>query len=159
MALPSDMIFEVLARTCLQRLDSLKLVCKEWNSLTYDSKFLELHSTNTNTMSGYLVQSMVSCKYKTEFVFLDGKSSNLSFGFLPTDEIKIEASSNQGLFVYVSRKNHRHDRYHICKPSTKQVVALPNPKTRYVTEKVALVVLGSNPLHYKIIRLSIPKRT
>ncbi|KAK4343348.1 hypothetical protein RND71_036442 [Anisodus tanguticus] len=44
--------------------------------------------------------------------------------------------------------------YYICKPSTQEWKLLPNPNTSYKTVKVALVVLKSNPLRFKIIRLS-----
>ncbi|PWA87904.1 hypothetical protein CTI12_AA121630 [Artemisia annua] len=46
---------------------------------------------------------------------------------------------------------------HICKPATQQVLPLPNRKTKYMTEKVAIVIRSMNPLHYKIVRLSEPK--
>nr|GEU95959.1 hypothetical protein [Tanacetum cinerariifolium] len=39
--------------------------------------------------------------------------------------------------------------------TTRQVWSLSNPKTSYLTTKVAIVILGSQPsLHYKILRLS-----
>ncbi|CAN4083185.1 unnamed protein product [Withania somnifera] len=70
-------------------------------------------------------------------------------------DMNIEASTKQGLLCCV-RWARYHYRYHVCKPSTKQWLKLPNPKTRYRTVKVALIVLRSKPLHFKIIRLSSP---
>ncbi|KAF2305737.1 hypothetical protein GH714_007922 [Hevea brasiliensis] len=47
-------------------------------------------------------------------------------------------------------------RYYVCKPSTEEWQIIPNPKTRYFTEGFAMIVLKSNPLHYRIVRFSRP---
>ncbi|GKE67581.1 RNA-directed DNA polymerase, eukaryota, reverse transcriptase zinc-binding domain protein, partial [Tanacetum coccineum] len=88
-------------------------------------------------------------------------SPSIDLHFLPFNA-KIVASSEQGIIVLESLdpKNHRNVFYNICKPATKQLLRLPYPKTRYRTEKVAIIVMGSKmTLRYKIVRLSNPKFT
>ncbi|KAK6798190.1 hypothetical protein RDI58_005892 [Solanum bulbocastanum] len=69
---------------------------------------------------------------------------------------RIVASTMQGILCCVITLGNWRSRFHICKPSTKQWMKLPSPKMRYFTKKVALIVLRSKPLHFKIIRLSSP---
>ena len=42
----------------------------------------------------------------------------------------------------------------ICKPSTKEWEQIPNPMTCYYNEAMAIMILHTKPLHYKIVRLS-----
>lgn len=42
--------------------------------------------------------------------------------------------------------------YHVCKLTTKEVLALPNPKRNQNAGTCAIVVMGLKPLCYKIIR-------
>ncbi|CAK9144166.1 unnamed protein product [Ilex paraguariensis] len=154
----SDVIFEILTRTSFETLSRCKLVCKSWNRVTYDSSFMNLFCRRTSTISGFFIQSMASNKYSSNFVSSHESSLpglNVSLDFLPHN-VKIEACSKQGILCCLSRRD-RHCRYYVCKPSTRQLQSLPNPKMRYNTEKVAMVVLRSNPLRYKIFRLSSPR--
>nr|GME11305.1 F-box protein At5g49610-like [Ipomoea batatas] len=68
----------------------------------------------------------------------------------------ILASSKQGILCcqkYTDRSHH----YYVCKPSTRQCVELPTPRGRDMFPNwFALTILKSNPLQYKIIRLSRP---
>ncbi|GJX90778.1 hypothetical protein Tco_0344104 [Tanacetum coccineum] len=85
-------------------------------------------------------------------------SKTLDLKFLPYNA-KVLACSEQGIMVFKSpnARFNMKDLYYICKPTTQQVLPLPNPKTKYTTQKVAIVVRSMNPLHYKIVRLSKPK--
>nr|GEW79378.1 ribonuclease H-like domain-containing protein [Tanacetum cinerariifolium] len=68
----------------------------------------------------------------------------------------------QGIIVLESpdQENHRNVFYDVCKPTTKQLLRLPNPQTWCRTEKVAIIVMGSKTkLQYKIVRLSNPTVT
>ncbi|XP_060189341.1 putative F-box protein At1g12855 [Lycium barbarum] len=170
--LPSDIIFEILTRTSLKTLDTSKAVSKEWNDLIFESSFMPQFCERSQNISGCFVQALSRTKHVTEFVSMDGCSGNSTKApfHLPIDDIvkprdnfcnyyfdvKIEASSKQGILccVRISKNEYR---YHVCKPSTKQWMKLPNPRTRYSTVKVALIVLKSNPLRFKIIRLSKPR--
>ncbi|GMQ06004.1 hypothetical protein CsSME_00050769 [Camellia sinensis var. sinensis] len=156
--LNSDLIFEILTRTSLKGLDRCKSVCKGWKNLTYESTFTPLHCERTGTILGYFVQDLVHNKYFSKFASMDRSKElgqNLSLDFLP-HPMKVEASSNQGILCCVYH-DYRNYRFYVCKPSTRQWQKLPNPKTRYMTVQVAIVVIRSNPLHYKIVRLSNPK--
>ncbi|KAJ9547851.1 hypothetical protein OSB04_020394 [Centaurea solstitialis] len=150
-----EMILEIISRTTLKTFDAIVSTNKEFNKLRYDPYFLNLYKQNNNIVSGFLVQhSDRGLSYVSEFA-PSQKSANLDLGFLSRDS-RILAASEQGIMVFETphRRCHGLVLYHICKPATKQVAALPNPKTRYLTEKVAVVVVGSNPFHYKILRLS-----
>ncbi|XP_060195396.1 putative F-box protein At5g50220 [Lycium barbarum] len=169
--LPSEIIFEILTRTSLKTLDACKAVNKEWNDLIFESSFMPQFCARSQNISGYFVQTLLFSKYITEFVSMDGCSGNSTKApfHLPIDDtvkhrrtydfdMKIEASTKQGILCCVrSTPSYEYYRYHICKPSTKQWLKLPNPRTRFSTVKVALIVLKSNPLYFKIIRLSSPR--
>lgn len=163
----SDIIFEILTHTQLQALGTCRLVCKEWNHMTYESGFTQLHreKSNLETVSGYFMQSKISDgDYSSEFVSNHQHSSSsptMSLSFMPMP-VKIEASCHQGLLLCVSQNpqsvfNHRVPKYYVCKPSTKQWQLVPNPKTKYFTDRTAIIVTQLQPLHYKIARLSHPK--
>ncbi|CAA7053787.1 unnamed protein product [Microthlaspi erraticum] len=52
----------------------------------------------------------------------------------------------------------RHPKYMVCKPTTKQYQIIPRPKTRHFTITHGLVVMRTDPLRYKIVRLSPSNR-
>ncbi|KAB5538963.1 hypothetical protein DKX38_016496 [Salix brachista] len=105
-------------------------------------------------MSGYFMQSMLSNRSYSSFVSMDDWRSypKLSLNFLP-DRVEIQASTNQGILLCRTI----HPRYYVCKPTTQQWQKIPNPKTRYHTLATGMIVIGSNPLHYKIVRFSQPR--
>lgn len=149
------MILEILSRTSLKTLDTMRCTSKELDTLTYDSYVLDLYKQRNTIVSGFLVQNYIKdSEYFKEFA-PSPESKGFDFTFLPRNSC-ILATSEQGIIVFEfpDPRKHRNVLYHVCKPTTKQILALPNPKTRYTTEKIAIVVVGSKPLHYKIIRLS-----
>uniref|UniRef100_A0A5B6YRJ9 F-box domain-containing protein n=1 Tax=Davidia involucrata TaxID=16924 RepID=A0A5B6YRJ9_DAVIN len=133
----SDIIFEILSPTSLKTVDRCKLVCKKWNQLTYESSFM--HSLPENKYYIWLLHSTEkTLQVSIQFVSINESASTsnlLSLDFLPND-VWFEAYSNQGLLCCVSWKDSYY-RY-------------------YDGEKVTMVVLRSNLLHYKIIRLLQP---
>ncbi|KAL7596329.1 uncharacterized protein LOC111891610 [Lactuca sativa] len=154
-----DMNMEILSRTTLKTLDTMRCTNTEFEKLTYESYFLNLYKQRNNIVSGFLVQNLrKGCKYINEFA-PSCESHSLDLGFLPPNA-KILASSEQGFIVFESPhpRDYKLVSYHVCKPTTKEVLTLPNPKTRYLTKNVAILVVGSKPLHYKIVRLSEPKK-
>ncbi|KAF2301001.1 hypothetical protein GH714_019161 [Hevea brasiliensis] len=158
--LPEEMIFEVLMRVTYETLKQCRLTCKRWNHLTYGSTFIHLHCQRTGMVNGYFIQAFE--KYRKNSVFICQDSSLLvhespSLGFLP-ERVKIEAISNEGLVYCVSSGyNGVKPRYYVCKPTTKEWVKMPNPKTKFLTYKTAMILLQSKPLHYKIVRFSEPQ--
>ncbi|KAF2305739.1 hypothetical protein GH714_007941 [Hevea brasiliensis] len=149
-----DIIFEILSRSSLKTLARCRLLSKEINSLTYQSAFLNLHCPRTKTISGYFVQSLRYNKYSSAFIDNSCSDYKLSLDFLCVP-VKIEASTSQGILL-CSYNRERIPRYYVCKPSTEEWQIIPNPKTRYFTEGFAMIVLKSNPLHYRIVRFSRP---
>ncbi|XP_059636166.1 F-box protein At5g49610-like [Cornus florida] len=140
-------------------LDRCKSVCKAWNNLTYESSFMPLHCKRTDTVSGYFIQEESFKNHRTTFVSInhsDQSTSKLSLDFLPK-KVNILASSNQGILCCVNGYGER-SKYYVCKPSTRQFELLPNPNTELKPDIFAFVVLQSNPLRCKIVRLSCPKQ-
>ncbi|KAG5570213.1 hypothetical protein H5410_059979 [Solanum commersonii] len=94
---------------------------------------------------------------------MDGCSGKDSFSHLPVETLKtkdrffncydsnmkIEASSRQGILCCMRPTRSNNYRYYICKPSTQEWKVLPNPKLRYWMSKLLL-----DPLRFKILRLS-----
>ncbi|CAI9268720.1 unnamed protein product [Lactuca saligna] len=146
-----DVNMEILSRTSLKTLDITRCINKQFEKLTYDPGFLNFYKKRNKIVSGFLIQ-----KGGNGYEFAPGpESNNLDLGFLPHDA-KILASSEQGIMVFESPHLQLQDSivYHVCKPSSKQVLPLPYPKTSYTTDNVYMVVVDSKPLHYKIVRLS-----
>ncbi|KAF2287169.1 hypothetical protein GH714_038582 [Hevea brasiliensis] len=149
-----DIIIEILSRSSLKTLAKCRLLSKEINSLTYQSDFMNLHCQRTKTISGYFVQNLRRNKYSSTFVDNICSDYKLSLDFLRVP-VKIEASTSQGILL-CSYYMGRIPCYYVCKPSTEEWQIIPNPKTRYFTEGFAMIVLKSNPLHYRIVRFSSP---
>ncbi|CAK9322946.1 unnamed protein product [Citrullus colocynthis] len=79
-----------------------------------------------------------------------------SWIFLPGRNPQIRAVAPNGLLLCETRHPSRYNKcfYTITKLSTKQWKGLPIPKTRFFTQNIAIYILSSNPLHFKILRLS-----
>ncbi|XP_057969547.1 F-box protein At5g41720-like [Malania oleifera] len=158
----SDIIFEILTRVFLQTLGRCRVVCKQWNALTYESSFMHDHRERTKAVPGYFIQELSNNLFSSVFVSVDGLHkfsggcSAPSLDFLPAKHVQIVASSYQGLLCCVNQQSPAHiiPKYYVCKPCTRQWRAIPNPKTRYFTDQIAMIVLRSHPLHFKIVRLN-----
>ncbi|KAL4571852.1 hypothetical protein LXL04_018617 [Taraxacum kok-saghyz] len=146
---------KVLSRASLKTLDAIRCTGKEFEKFTYEPYLLHLNKQRNNMVSGFIMEDINRYyEYTHEFTPSRG-SSTIDLTFLPR-KAKILASCEQGLIVFENPHPTTYGlvSYHICKPATKQVVAIPNPKTKYLIVNMAIVTLGSNPLHYKIVRLS-----
>ncbi|OUZ99682.1 F-box associated domain [Macleaya cordata] len=160
--LSSDSVYEILTRVSLDTLfRRCRWVCKDWQRLVYDTKFKIIHAQRTQTISGYFIQSSERCRNRVSFVSIIDHSPKIpspSLDFLPRNT-KIEASSLYGLICCVNNtENIRIPTYYICKPATREWRKIPNPRTGFFTEKMAILVIQSHPtLHYKILRFSKPK--
>ncbi|KAB2618340.1 F-box protein [Pyrus ussuriensis x Pyrus communis] len=130
-SLPSEIWFDhILTRTSLESLGRCRLVSKEWNHITYDSRFWQFLCERSGTANKNLTHSVMD--------------------FMPVP-VRIEAVSRQGLVFCMSENNYQ---LFVCKPTTRQWEKLPNPRNRYFTSTTAIVVLSSKPLRYKIIQIS-----
>ena len=152
--LPSELVMEILTRSSVETVASSRVTSKEINSMTYDSIFMKYFHDRTNHISGYFVQDIKKNNYVSTFVSMD-EHPELSLKFLP-HSVQIEASTKQGILCCKSQKpeHYKIHKYHVCKPSTKEWEQIPNPKTRYWTMTMAMMILHTKPLHYKIVRLS-----
>ncbi|KAK1355182.1 putative F-box domain-containing protein [Heracleum sosnowskyi] len=147
----SDLLLEIFSRCSLKSVDKSKIISKVCNDILYEPIFIEYHRKKTGTIYGYIFQSSFKSSYRSSFVSPDDVRSTFVLDFLPRNS-KILASSNQGILCCITME--RKERFYVCKPTTRQIQMLPNPKLRYETYNVAMVVLQSSPLRYKIVRLS-----
>ncbi|KAL2236129.1 UNVERIFIED_CONTAM: F-box protein [Sesamum indicum] len=121
--------------------------------MIYESSFMPLFCRRSRMLSGFFIQDMIEHKFFSMFATIDGSTSpDVSIARFP-DDMKILASCNHGILCYV-RRSGKNYRYYVCKPTTQQWQSLPNPKLHYETVSVAVMVLGSDPFRYKIVRLS-----
>ncbi|CAB4318552.1 unnamed protein product [Prunus armeniaca] len=107
-SLPSEIFFDhILTRTSLESLGRCRLVSKDWNHVTYDSRFWKSFCKRSDTISGFLIQSQsqIDRKHIQTFVSVDNKAnknfSHAILDFLPVP-VKIEAVS-QGLVFCVNQ--------------------------------------------------------
>lgn len=96
-------------------------------------------------------------KYRASFLPSFG-SNNHDINWLP-HTCTILASSLCGLLLFES---YDPDEYvskilFVIKPTTSDAKWIPFPTSEYTATKFALVVISSNPLHFKVIRLSYTK--
>ncbi|GMI89408.1 hypothetical protein HRI_002610100 [Hibiscus trionum] len=156
----NDVLFEILSRTELKTMKKCRILSKECKDLTFESSFTRLHAQRTTTMVGYLLQSLRRAN-RVDSLFLsidnpdlDRKITRNFLDFL-SERVPVEilATVDEGL-VFCCTRQFRADKFYICKPSTQQSEVVPSPNPRHFTEKVGMLVLGSNPLRFKIVRLS-----
>ncbi|OWM77361.1 F-box protein At5g07610-like [Punica granatum] len=155
--LSDNLIFEILTRVPLETVGRCRAVSQQWNRITYEPSFMDLHPPRTRTIAGYFVQGSVYCNYWSGFVPVAGEPLDISLGFLP-QPVRIEAC-DRGILLCRKRRSDSAPyvpQYYVCKPSTKEWVRIPNPKTKYPTVITSMVVVRSKPkyLHYKILRIS-----
>ncbi|OMO67231.1 hypothetical protein CCACVL1_20698 [Corchorus capsularis] len=149
-----DIMFEIFSRVPLKTLTKSRLVSKEFNSLTYESSFMKIHCERTKTIAGYVVQSSQKTRYHSSFLSIDNPGFDprqLNLDFLP-QPVQILATADQGLLFCATHGSK--NQHYICKPSTRQWEIIPNPDSRCFTRKIGLVLLGSNPFRFKIVRVS-----
>lgn len=167
MEVPSDVVLEILSRVPVDKAAKIQSLSKFHAKASYCSYYKDLVAQNQLQpfLDGFLLQSYGSKKYLS-FVSPQLNSFpplDVSLSFLPGCDVKIQAVAPNGLLLCHSRHPIRCKQhfYTVCKLSTKQWKGLPIPRTRYFTENIAMYVLCSNPLHFKILRLSqdqIPSR-
>ncbi|XP_006301484.2 F-box protein At5g18160 [Capsella rubella] len=150
------MFSEVLSRTPFWAVEKFRFLNKECSKTTYTSKFLKLNLERTETICGYFLQYSRRLTLRSFFVEAlgnePGGTHEVSLDFLPMG-ITIEAcDASHGILLCVDDRPLTE--YIICKPTTKQYLVLPQPKNQSITVATGLMVIGSNPFRYKILRLS-----
>jgi len=161
--LPQDIILKILTWTSLKGIGRCRVVSKDWNLITYDSSFMQEHYQKRTTISGFFMQTKSQTNLMPQFVSTNNLAtdSKLSLDFLP-GPVRIEAATKQGILVCVNYyPGNRPEilEHYVCKPSTQQWCKIPNPETRSHVLGTGMVVLGSKPFRYKIVRFSTPSTT
>ncbi|KAJ4877229.1 F-box protein-related [Raphanus sativus] len=157
-----DMIIEILSHSPASVVGKCRLLNKECNKRTYDSSFLIPNLQRTNSVSGYFLEYSERLRVHSAFVKDLGNevargSDEISLDFLPPGRVSIKAcNASHGVLLCVNDLpvKGRQPEYIVCKPTTKQFRILPKPKTRYFTIALGLMVTGTDPFRYKILRLS-----
>ncbi|KAI4364278.1 hypothetical protein MLD38_020392 [Melastoma candidum] len=164
----SDVWLEILSRVSLTTLGVCRAVSRQWNLISYEPALMSLRSKRTDTLHGYMVRWYDDVHRQTaSFVSStmpcgdgNGHVNPISLEFLRLFGCSIDMeAAHQGIVLCHrdNQKNPRVPQYIVTKPSTKQWVVIPNPRTRNRTLVIDLVVLRSQPvLHYKIVRVSTP---
>ncbi|KAK8542914.1 hypothetical protein V6N13_136535 [Hibiscus sabdariffa] len=155
-----DILSEILSRADLKTMKKCRILSKKYNALTYESSFIQSHVQRTKTLCGYLIQGLSSNGLYSTFVSEDNPGiddKKLRLDFLPARYVEILAVVDIGLVFCKSQ--HPEDQYYICKPTTQQWELIPSPNPPYPNppypvQKIAMIVLKSNPLWFKITRLS-----
>ncbi|CAN0929342.1 F-box protein At5g41720 [Linum grandiflorum] len=179
--LPFDAVSEIITRCSLPTVAKFRTTSRDFNTHTYESHFRQLHLCRTAAVSGFLCQRLFSNRFYRTFIpnYSSSSSGNIDLGFLKHPARVLASAGNQGVIVYETEERLGLPRYNVAKPATNQRVPLPNPKTRYFTRSVGILVLGSgsnsvHPVHhnqenhppnlpcqrsvrFKIVRLSDPK--
>ncbi|KAL5560961.1 hypothetical protein UlMin_030708 [Ulmus minor] len=155
--LPSNLLFEILTRTSLETLGRCRLVCKKFNQTTREESFIQPFYEKTKTITGFFVQHLKKNKHSSRFISTTKIAIDfeLSLSFLPKP-LSIVATTQKGLLLCVNEKT-MIPKYLVCKPTTQEWRFIPNRKTKYFTKAIAIAVIGSKPLRYKIVRFSDPK--
>ncbi|KAK8543072.1 hypothetical protein V6N13_136386 [Hibiscus sabdariffa] len=158
--LNTDVTFEILSRTDLKTMKKCRVLSRECNTLTYESDFMQCHIKRTNILCGYLIQSLSFSHLYFTFLSDDEPGINdrkLKFDFLHADHVEILAVTETGLVFCKSQ--HPENQHYFCKPTTQQRELMPSPNppypaTQYPPEKIAMIVLQSIDLWFKIVWLS-----
>ncbi|KAL0898132.1 hypothetical protein Bca101_082093 [Brassica carinata] len=161
-----DLILDIMSCCPATEISKFRLLSKACNKRSYEFHFINHHLNKTNSALGYFIQDHK--KYRRPGVVVFGaeekapEKPRISLQFLPSSrDVKIEAcDAHHGVLLCVDHDKFKGGRripdYIVCKPTTKQYRIIPNPKTRYFTIAIGLMVIQSNPFRYKIVRVSEP---
>ncbi|KAJ3678584.1 hypothetical protein LUZ60_002387 [Juncus effusus] len=156
MALPSDVMFEILTSSYLDDLASWRQVSREFHEMSKEKTFKSQHILKTKTTIGYLIER---CNRSTDYSFISEypiKCPIESISLMKKGHIIIEAVSQcRGLICCLDTELDK-EQYYVCKPATCQYKAIPNPNLSYRTVATAMVASSTGPADFKIIRFSLP---
>ncbi|KAB2036681.1 hypothetical protein ES319_D03G018600v1 [Gossypium barbadense] len=154
-----DILFEILSRAEFKTMKKCRVLSKECNDLTYESSFMRLHSARTSTMVGYLLQSSrVPTQYLVSIADSVKPTAYSPYvTYFLHHRFRVVAAANEGL-VLCSLSKFGGDSFYVYKPTCNEGgEVLPPPNPRFWRTKISMLVLRSNPLRFKIVRLSDSK--
>ncbi|XP_013633183.1 PREDICTED: uncharacterized protein LOC106338845 [Brassica oleracea var. oleracea] len=129
-----DLILDIMSCCPATEISKFRLLNKACNKRSYEFHFINHHLHKTNSVLGYFIQ--------------DHKKHRRP-GFVVFGGAEEEAPEKPRIALEIPD-------YIVCKPTTKQYRIIPNPKSRYFTIAIGLMVIQSNPFRYKIVRVSEP---
>ncbi|CAN1833830.1 F-box protein At5g41720 [Linum perenne] len=155
--LPFDAISEILSRCSLDTVAKFRTTSHQFNNYTYETHFRRLHHRRNDVVSGFFL-----INYRSTTAFVSSSTShNISLDFLPKPAKILAAATKEGVMLCSTEVCCHLPRYIIVKPATKQWDPIPNPKSRFETRHIGMLVLGSSPPldqprhhRFKIVRLS-----
>ncbi|MBA0707030.1 hypothetical protein Golax_019112 [Gossypium laxum] len=136
-----------------------RVLSKECKDLTYESSFMRLHSARTSTMVGYLLQSSRAPTQYLVSIADSVKPTAYSpyVTYFLHHRFRVVAAANEGL-VLCRLSKFGGDSFYVYKPTSNEGgEVLPPPNPRFWRTKISMLVLRSNPLRFKIVRLSDSK--
>ncbi|KAH1113441.1 hypothetical protein J1N35_006819 [Gossypium stocksii] len=151
-----DILFEIFSRAELKTMKKCRFLSKECKDLTYESSFMRLHSERTSTMVGYLLQSSrVPSQYLVSIADSVKPTAHSPYvSYFLHHRFRVVAATNEGL-VLCSLSKFGGDLFYVYKPTSNEGgEVLPPPNPRFCRTKISMLVLRSNPLRFKIVRLS-----
>lgn len=162
MDVQEDIVLEILSRFPLEQVGKVQALSKFYNKASYHSYYraLVFQRQRGLILDGFLLQTLKSNANILSFVSPRSNDNSrlldLTLSFLPGRNPQIRAVAPNGLLLCETRHPSRYNKcfYTITKLSTKRWKGLPIPKTRFFTQNIAIYILSSNPLHFKILRLS-----
>ncbi|CAA7043290.1 unnamed protein product [Microthlaspi erraticum] len=170
--LPEELVINIMARLPPQSLVRLKLVCREWKSLTesaylrdlYHSNFSSNSSSNWSILHGDLKHKWPHSCFEELELDLPSPHGHSSFARSvftnKTGDISV-ASCTDGLFLLCFRQVHEEEtrvrlmvRYYVGNPVLPQWLQLPPPPSPHVPYDSGLVTRMHNGalLGYKVVR-------
>ncbi|CAK7356313.1 unnamed protein product [Dovyalis caffra] len=172
--LPEDVIVEILSRLPAKTVMRMKLVSKAWHHLISNVCALRLSAAAAAHPPGFLFLCSVSkflrpseydiagyacypdghdCSANSDG-FVDAYSSLLPFK-LSTDHY---FDCCNGLLLFTRREIQENSLYYyVCNPTTKQCVAIPNPRPRTYPFSASLAFDPAKSPHYKVVRFLYPE--
>ncbi|KAL9683117.1 hypothetical protein QQ045_014933 [Rhodiola kirilowii] len=162
-AIPDDALIEIASRSSsMQTLASLRATAKSLNLATYQPSFSLKH-----LMSGFLIQTPLKDKsnYVIDYVPMDDNGvsglERVLLDFLP-HKVKVKACSDALGMLYCESWQHQspytEKNHYVCNWVTREWLEIPKPKTYdYLNYTSEIIVMKSNPVRFKIVRLTSPK--
>ncbi|CAI9284697.1 unnamed protein product [Lactuca saligna] len=155
--LTSELIIDILSRTSLQTFATVRCTNTYYGNLTYNNYVLHNYNCRNNVVCGIIVKKKPWRNIERQFLPSFGSNKH-DINWLP-HTCTILASSLCGLllFEYYDPDEYVSKILFVIKPTTSNAKWIPFLTSEYTATKFALVVISSNPLHFKVIRLSYTK--
>lgn len=155
-----NMLIEVISQTYLRTVDIINATSKEVERLTYDYLCCRSVQAAQRYYFGFYSSIKTIFSYDLQYHFV------ASPYLMPVDlnvlslSSRIVVSSKHGILLCESAhpKSVVMIIYVVCKFATRPFRVILNPRTRFYTFKFVIVLVGGNPFHYRMFRLSYRKK-